>query len=290
LLGVDKSTISRELKRNYSKSGYWPKYAQKQAESRTKHRKYHRKLTDDLKEKINILLQKKWSPEQISARIKLEGEATVSYETIYKYIYENKKEGGKIYLNLRRSHRKRKRRFSDARKGGFYKNATSIEDRPSIVNKRKRIGDWERDTMFGDDKKKNLLVLVERKSRYTKMVKLDGKYPKSISSATLKLLKKLPCFSVTNDRGFEFADYQRVERKKKIDVYFCHPYSSHERGTNENKIGLLRQYFPKKVDLTPVTKKIIRTVELEINNRPLKCLDWRTPFEVIFGKKVALCT
>jgi transposase, IS30 family len=290
LLGFDKGTISREISRNYSGAGYRFKFAHKLALSRQRYRRRPRKLTDEIKTRINKLLRKKWSPQQISFRLKHEGNASVSHETIYKYAYENRKKGGFLYKNLRYSHRKRKRRFPSEKRQGCLKNTLSIERRSKLIDKRARLGDWERDTMFGTSRKLSVLVCVDRKSRFMKIAKLKGKIGRHVTATTLDLLKNLPCRSITNDRGFEFSDHRRLSNKIGVQVYFCHPYSSHERGSNENKIGLLRQYFPKGINLGQVRKKRLKKVEIEMNNRPLKCLDWRTPYEVLLRKKVALTT
>ncbi len=138
--------------------------------------------------------------------------------------------------------------------------------------------------MIGKNHEAAVLVIVDRKSRFNKFRKLNGKYAKKVTKETIVALKGLPKKSMTNDCGKEFADHQSYEKKTKVKVYFCNPYSSYQRGTNENRIGILRQYFPKKSDLTNVTNEQLEMIEFEINNRPMKILDWRTPYEVMIEK------
>ena len=143
---------------------------------------------------------------------------------------------------------------------------------------------WERDTMIGANNKSAILVLTDRKSRFNKFIKLKGKKSDKVTGATIKSLKGLPVASLTNDRGKEFADHKELSKKLGIKVYFCDPYTSCQRGTNENRIGILRQYFPKGTDLSLLKNSQIKKAETEINNRPMKCLDWKTPYEIMMGK------
>lgn len=286
LIGKDKSTIGREIKRNSGRRGYRPKQAQGLAEAREKLKHVPYVLTDDLKKDIIKRLEKKWSPEQISNRLKLENKPSASIETIYKFIYADKESGGDLWKNLRRSHRSRRRRFPSQERRGKVKNARSISKRSKAANERRSIGHWERDTMIGLDRKSAVLALVDRKSRFNKFIKLDRRLAHKVTTATIKALKGLPVASITNDRGLEFADHARCSSRMKVKIFFCDPYTSSQRGTNENRIGILRQYFPKRTDLKNITNKMIRKVEFEINNRPMKCLDWKTPYEVMMKKKL----
>lgn len=285
-IGKNKSTIGRELKRNSGGRGYRPKQAQGFAEAREelKHQPYA--LTDELKIEIKKRLEKKWSPEQISNRLRLENRASVSSETIYKFIYADKEAGGELWKNLRRSNRSRRRRFPSEERRGKIKDARPLSKRGKAANNRKTTGHWERDTMIGLDRKSAVLALVDRKSRYNKFVKLNRRLAPKVTAATIKALKGLPVASITNDRGLEFADHKSCSSKLKVKIFFCDAYNSSQRGTNENRIGILRQYFPKKTDLRNINNKMIRKVEFEINNRPMKCLDWKTPYEVMMKKKL----
>jgi IS30 family transposase len=280
-LGFHKSTIGREMRRNSGLRGYRPKQADRLAKERgvAKHGPY--KLTPILLTMIIERLEAKWSPEQISNRLRIEGQETVSAETIYRLVYQDKESGGDLWKHLRRAHRCRKRRFPSEERRGVIKNAASIKDRPEKVNRRKRIGHWERDSMLGKDRRASVLVVTERKSRFNKFRKLNRKKAKTVTKETVIALKGLPVRSVTNDRGQEFSDHEACARKLQVKIYFCDPYSSYQRGTNENRIGVLRQYLPKGMDLKELTNKQLKKIEFEINNRPMKCLDWKTPYEVM---------
>jgi IS30 family transposase len=280
-LGFHKSTIGREIKRNKGGRGYRPKQAHQLAMMReeSKHGPY--RMTPVVMMNVIERLELRWSPEQISNRLRLEGEDIVSTETIYKFIQEDQENGGELWRNLRRSRRVRKKRFPSEDRRGKIQNARPIAKRPKKANKRKKVGHWERDLMVGKNHKSAVLVITDRKSRFNKFRKLNGKHAKKVTRETITALKNLPKRSLTNDRGQEFSDHQNYEKKTKIKVYFCDPYSSYQRGTNENRIGLLRQYYPKKTDLTHLTNKELEVIEFEINNRPMKLLDWRTPYEVM---------
>jgi IS30 family transposase len=283
-LGFHKATIGREISRNKGGRGYRPKQAHLMAVAReeSKHGPY--KMNPVIMGLITERLELKWSPEQISNRLRLEGEPTVSTETIYKFIQEDQKNGGELWRNLRRARRTRKKRFRREDGRGKIKNARSISKRPKKANKRKKLGHWERDLMVGKNHKAVVLVITDRKSRFNKFRKLNGKYAKKVTKETITALRDLPKRTMTNDRGQEFSDHRNYEKKMKIKVYFCDPYSSYQRGTNENRIGILRQYFPKKTDLTSLTNRELEKVEFEINNRPMKILDWKTPYEVMMEK------
>jgi IS30 family transposase len=138
--------------------------------------------------------------------------------------------------------------------------------------------------MLGLDRSCSILAFVDRKARYNIFEKMNKKTSRNVNLATLKALRNMPLKSITNDRGLEFAGHKKCSKKLKVKIFFCEPYTSSQRGSNENRIGILRQYFPKKFDLRNVTNKQIKKVELEMNNRPMKCLDWKTPYEIMFKK------
>jgi IS30 family transposase len=139
--------------------------------------------------------------------------------------------------------------------------------------------------MLGKDRKTGVLVITDRKSRFNKFRKLNRRTAPKVTKETITALKGLPKESMTNDRGQEFSDHERCAKKLNVQIYFCDPYSSYQRGTNENRIGLLRQYFPKGSDLSKLTNGQLKKIEFEINNRPMKILDWRTPYEVMMEKR-----
>lgn len=289
-LGFNKSTISREVSRNSGGRGYRFQQAHRLAAERQRWRCDPRKLDLKLKRQINKLLKLKWSPEQISNRLKYESQSSVSYEAIYQYVYKDYKAGGSLFLNLRFSHRQRRPRFPRKNKDrrGIIQNAVSIESRTNGANNRSRLGHWERDVMLGKDRKNSLLVAVDRKSREIRIGKMKRHTAKNTHNQTKKLLKGKTVKSITNDRGHEFTEHKKLSKDLNVPVYFCHAYSSCERGSVENRIGIIRQYLPKGKDLKYLKQKTIERIEYEINTRPMKCLDWKTPYEFISGETVAL--
>ena len=291
-LGFDKSTISRELRRNTGGRDYRHKQAQRLSQERQAWRAAPRKMDRQMVKTVNRLLARKWSPQQISERLRHEGRDSVCYETIYQHVYDDFKSGGTLFSHLRFSHRTRKPRFPRRNKDrrGVIKNAVSIEHRRQGANNRSRFGHWERDTMFGKDKRNSVLLVVDRKSRYLKLGKLSRRTAPLTLKKTKELLRRLPKKSITNDRGKEFTDHEQLTKDLALPVYFCHPYTSSERGTAENRIGIVRQYFPKGCDLKYLEHKTREIIEWELNNRPMKCLDWKTPYEVLFKRTVALTT
>jgi IS30 family transposase len=289
-LGFHKSTISKEISRNSGQKGYRYKQAQRLADERQECRSLPRKMNEKMISKVEILLKEKWSPEQISERMKLEGEESVSHETIYQHVYRDYKEGGRLYINLRLSHRRRKPRFPRKNKDrrGVIKNAISIEERPEGANNRSRIGHWERDLMLGADRSSAILLITDRKTREVCLVKLENKSAAETLKATIKALKGKKVSSITNDRGLEFSDHEDIQKTLNTKVYFCHPYTSSERGTCENRIGILRQFLPKGCSLQGVDDKELKVIQDNINSRPMKCLGWRTPYEVVHHTKIAV--
>jgi IS30 family transposase len=289
-LGFHKSTISREISRNTGGRGYRCKQAQRLTEERQLFRQKPVKMNTPMIKRVESLLHQLWSPEQIAERMHYEGADWVSYETIYQHVYSDFVDGGNLYQNLRFSHRKRKPRFPRKNKDrrGVIPNTTCIEKRMNGANNRSREGHWERDLMLGKSRSRNILMHVDRKNRYVKLTKLGDKIATKVAQASRKALRWLPKKSITNDRGWEFSAHKSLSQQLKIPIYFCHPYTSSERGTVENRIGVLRQYIPKGTDLRNISDEQLQEIEDELNSRPMKCLGWRTPYEVTFRETVAL--
>ena len=289
-IGVHKSTICRELKRNQGQRGYRPKQAHQKAISRRKRdrRCIHLQTWAWIEEKI----REDWSPEQISLWMEAYEETRVSHEWIYQYIYSDKKARGDLHKHLRCQKKRRKRYGSNERRGKIA-NRVSIEQRPAIVEDRKRLGDWEADTMIGKKSPYALVTLVERKSRFTLLKKIDQRTAAAAKMAIIQMLApyKTKTLTITRDNGKEFADHQEFAEELDADVYFAHAYSSWERGSNENSNGLSRQYFQKGSDFSKITDQKTIFAEKRLNTRPRKCLDMRTPEMVFFElSDVALVT
>lgn len=286
-IGVHKSTISRELKRNKGKKGYRPKQANNKASSRRSQAPKCIKLTAGLVTRINELIQYDLSPEQVSGRLKRKDNIKISHETIYKHLVTDKDQGGTLYTHLRRFNKKYKKRYGAYDRRGQIPDRTSIDKRPAIVDTKKRIGDWETDTVIGKNHKGVLLTIVERKTKITLMRKLPNKRSDIVANAMIELL--LPyrdkVHTITTDNGKEFTNHKDVAQKLGASIYFAHPYHSWERGLNENTNGLIRQYFPKKLSFDKITNKKVLFVMNRLNNRPRKLLDFATPNEVFLGSK-----
>lgn len=281
LLERSKSTISRELARNRGGRGYRPKQAQWLAEGR---RAVNARTIDDATWQFaQDMLLEQWSPEQIS------GQIAISPETLYQRVYADKRAGGLLWKNLR-CQKKRRKRYGKAERRGTIPNRLSIEDRPAIVETRSRIGDWEADTVIGKNHKQAIVSIVERKSGFTLIRKVERKTALAVSQAMIGLLKpyQKKVHTITSDNGKEFAGHEEIASKLKADFYFAHPYASWERGTNENTNGLIRQYFPKNRDFTTITQQEIDMAMERLNNRPRKRLGYQTPSQVFFKSGVAL--
>jgi IS30 family transposase len=283
-IGVHKSTISRELRRNRGKKGYRPKQAHAMAmHRRTKAIKFV-KLTPPVIAMIEEFIQKDLSPEQISGFLSRTHHLRVSHETIYQHILKDKATGGTLYHHLRRSHKKRKKRYGSYDHRGHIKGRVSIDERPAIVDSKKRIGDWEIDTIIGKRHKGALLTIVERKTKLTLIRKLPRKQAHLVAEAVIDLLnpyEEKVC-TITSDNGQEFAHHEYIKEHLKTTVYFAHPYHAWERGLCENTNGLIRQYFPKTMNFEAITEEHIQVAMNRLNNRPRKTLGYKTPNEVFF--------
>lgn len=287
VVGVHKSSVSRELKRNRGQRGYRPQQAQELALQRRP--KAIPRITTEVWSTVDRLLRQEWSPEQISGRLKKEQGIRISHEWIYQHTLEDKRAGGELYKHLR-CQKKRRKRYGSYERRGQLPNCHSIEERPAHVQARKRIGDWEVDTLLGKQQKYALLTLVERKSRFTVLGKVSRRTADAVRQQLCKLLLPLQdrVHTITSDHGKEFADHELIAKTLQLKFYFAHPYAAWERGTNENTNGLLRQYFPKKSDFKTVSKGKIDQTSSKLNFRPRKTLRFKTPFEVFYHSTVAL--
>ncbi len=294
-LGRSKATVSRELKRNSFASEYSPHKAQ---EAYCKRRKacHRRKLLDnpDLFSLVRFFfLEQQWSPQQISGRLKLERSVfQISFSTIYRAIYsglfdtleERRSHGCKGAIRKLR-HRGKSRHTKDyEEKRGKIKIIHQLEERPKEANERKRIGDWEADTMMGKIGKACLITLVDRKSLFTKAVKSPQKTAGNVRDGIIACLKNEPCNTITPDRGKEFAYHEEISQAlNDVPFYFPKPHQPWQRGRNENTNGLLREYFPKNMDLSLVQDDEVQKVVGKLNKRPRKTLGFLTPFEVFYS-------
>jgi len=278
-LGVHKSTVSRELRRNKGLRGYRPKQAHQKAMSRRNHSR--RRINPETWLLIEAQIRREWSPEQISGWLKRHAAVEISHEWIYQYVLADKHAGGTLYRHLR-CQKKRRKRYGSYDRRGKLPNRVSIEERPVIVDKRQRVGDWEVDTIVGKGHRQAIVSLTERKSRLVLLQKVERRTADLVSDAVIGLLQPIAEHShtITGDNGKEFAEHERISHALNTDFFFAHPFAAWERGTNENMNGLVRQYIPKRREFDTISEHELSFITNRLNHRPRKCLDYRTPFEV----------
>lgn len=298
IIGVHKSTISREISRNVAKRGIGSKkYLAVSAEQKTRIRHKlkakHIKFIPSLKISASRLLTlDRLSPELIAAQWRKNGTGGVSHETIYKFIWECKHSNKRVnkpfknlYKFLRHGRRKRKRgNYRDSR--GLIPNRVSIEKRSAIVEKRKRFGDFEADLIMGKGHKSALLVTIDRSTLKTTIDKLKGKHPAQVAKTIIKRMNKMPSIkTITFDNDQAFGLHEIVGKELNAKTYFTRPYTSQDKGTIENRNGLIRMFFPKKTDFRTISSREIKRVEKAINNRPVRKFGYLTPNEVFLKLK-----
>lgn len=285
VLGCHKSTILRELRRNCGQKGYRPYQADELAYDR-QCAAYRSRIAWETWQQVEQLLRQEWSPEQIAGWLKRMKQPTVSHECIYLYVYAEKRRGGTLHQHLR-SQKKQRKRYSGYIRRGQIPNRTSIDKRPKIVASKSRFGDWEADTIVGARHKGGILSVVERKSKLVRLRKLTTKAAAEMKDNAIELLAPLATkvHTITVDNGKEFCEHELIAAGLQARIYFAHPYSSWERGLNENTNGLVRQYFPKKYDFAKITDQELQQVEDRLNNRPRKTLGYWTPNEVFFKQR-----
>lgn len=278
------STVSRELSRNTGGRGYRPKQAQELAEARGL-RPGPRRFTEAVRLDAEEKLGRGWTPEAICGRAKIEGRAHVCKETIYKHVYRDAKAGGTLWERLPRAKRRRKRRCprQEGRGRGIIPGRRGIETRPPEVNLRTSVGHWEGDLVVGANATGYLVTLVERVTRFTLVGWSRTKEAGEVAAVIIGLLAGVgvACTGITFDNGKEFALHAEIASALKADVFFARPYHSWERGTNENTNGLIRRLYPKGASLAAIGPADLRGIDTFLNDRPRKCLDWRTPREVM---------
>lgn len=287
------TSISREIKRCsliHPYTVYWYDWTHPEALKRRHKSKHCRRHNNHrLLNYVHKKLKLDWSPETISGKLKLDypcsDEMRLSHETIYRWLYLEAKEGGTLYHHLRRRRKKRRKQNKYGSGRRFIPGRVSISERPSIVETRQRFGDWEGDTVEGGKATGCIVTHVERKSRYLIAAKLDNKKAQALSSASIKIFYRIPKKlrqTLTVDNGKEFSQFKEIETKTGLSIYFADPYSAWQRGTNENTNGLLRQYFPKGTDFSKVSTEDLAIAAKKLNHRPRKCLNYRSPHEVLW--------
>ena len=283
------TSISREVKRNRPIIGpYWDQWANSRAIERQKQPRHRRKYDNKaLVGYVHTQLRQDWSPATIAARLEMDFprnlKMRMSAEGIYRWVYADAIEGGSLYLHCLRSHKKRRRQGRYGTGRGLIPGRVSIDERPASVDRRNRFGHWEADTVEGAKGTGGIATHVERKSRLLMAGKLTDKRAATYNEATNQLFSDMPSKwkkTLTVDNGKEFAQFKGIEEETGMKVYFADPYSPWQRGTNENTNGLIRHYFPKGVNWRTVSDQMLAKVVDKLNNRPRKCLGYRTPLEV----------
>ena len=282
-LGRHPSTISREMKRNRMPRSlmythYWACEMVKWRKGRVADAK-HRKVTGEIAEMIEQLVKQYLSPEQVCGYLKEHHSISLSHETIYRYIYDDKGRHQALKPFLRQGNKLRRKRYGSGARASKIPNRVCITDRPKIVEEKTRIGDWECDTVVGLDRKSVLITLVDRATLFTCCARVYTRKAKVVSSAIIRMLKPHidKVMTLTFDNGSEFVEHEKIAKSLNAKTFFAHPYSSWERGINENTNGLLRQFFPKKTDFKTVTNQELKNAVNNLNNRPRKTRNYKTP-------------
>ena len=296
VIGKNKSVVSREIKRNRDlRSGsYSQDMAQRKYQKRQKEKPKRVRFTDAVKTEVETLLKEDYSPEQVVGTLKKVGKDTVSIETIYQYIWKNKKQGGSLHKHLRNQGRRYRKRGNSKDNRGVIQNRVDIDKRPKVVEDRSRFGDLEVDLIIGKNHKQAILTINDRASGMLKMTKVKSKKAEEVSRAIVEQLQdwKPYLHTMTADNGKEFAEHLFVAEELNIDHYFAKPYHSWERGSNENLNRLVRQYLPKKTDFTTITDQQIKEIEDKLNNRPRKRFNYENPIfvmnQLLFNQKLHL--
>jgi len=280
-LGRHRSTIGRELARNSrADTGYRPYTADEMTRARRRRSRRNRRFTGADWDLVVARLEEKWSPEQISGRLAKSGELRISHETIYRYIWEGRRQGSLLHLHLRGAQKKRRKRYGRNDSRGRLAGKRHISERPPGAENRSRVGHLEGDTVLGTDKHA-LLTLVDRKTGYVLIGKIRTRTVEATNQRAIDLINNTArrIRSVTVDNGTEFHGYKAIEAATGAEVFFATPHHSWERGTNENTNGLIRQYAPKRTSLAHLTQADCDSIAEKLNNRPRKRLGYRTPKE-----------
>ena len=282
ILNVHRSTIGRELDRNTGLRGYHHNQAHKKEKERRSEVPYpNKKMTIPMIAAVEEKLSLQWSPVQISGWLKKNEEKHVSHETIYKHVWKDKKQGGLLYKEFRHRGKKYNKRSKGSAGRGCIPDRIDIDQRPAIVEEKTRLGDWELDTIVGTGQSGVIVSMVERASKLTKLYKLAHRTAEEVGEALINRLSPVRAFvlTLTADNGKEFSTHKKVSTELEAEFYFAKPYHSWERGLNEHTNGLVRQYFPKEKRFDEISSEDIERVEMLLNNRPRKILNFETPLE-----------
>jgi len=285
-VGCSRSTVSRELRRNCDKrdGSYWPDLAQRKTKARHKAKPKRRRLTASVRAHVTQKLKEDYSPEQIVGDAARKGIECVSHERIYQLVWDDKKQGGRLYRHMRNKGKRYNKRGSPKGKRGQIVGRVDIDQRPAIVEEKQRVGDLEMDLVIGRGHSGVLLTINDRATGMLKMAILESKEAALVQAKAVELLAdwKPHLHTVTTDNGREFAYHQKLAEELSVECYFAKPYHSWERGANENLNGLVRQYFPKWTSFERVTQQRVNEVAEKLNQRPRKRFGYQSPNEVFY--------
>ncbi len=282
-LGRSPSTISREIRRNRKSDGsYGAQRAGERTRSRRRRSRRNTHFTTDDWALVEHLISLDWSPEQVSGWLNLHDVLSISYETIYMYLWRDRHAGGELWKHLRQATKRRRKRYRSPDSRGKPAGKRHISERPAEVETRMSIGHWEIDTVKGDDQARHSVVtIVERKTGYLQMGKLERHCAADTTVRTIELIRRRQerFTTITADNGSEFHSYKDIEAATGVEFYFATPHHSWERGTNENTNGLIRQYLPKRTSMAKISQADCDAIATKLNSRPRKRLGFRTPEE-----------
>jgi transposase, IS30 family len=280
-LGRSPSTISREIRRNRrNDGGYRAQTAVERTNGRRRRSRRGSRFREEDWDLVEHLIRLDWSPEQISGWLSLEGHLSISHETIYLYVWADKKAGGDLWQHLRQRSKKRRKRYRSHDSRGRLAGKRHISERPPEVETREKAGHFEVDTIKGDSQGTHTVItLVERKTGYLIMGKLERHTAADCTARLIEMIRREGgrVKTITSDNGSEFHGYKDVETATGVAFYFATPHHSWERGTNENTNGLIRQYLPKRTSMAGVTQADCDTIATHLNHRPRKRLGYLTP-------------
>lgn len=284
VLGRHRSTIGREVRRNGTPRDhcYRPQLADWYARGRRSRSRRNRRFTTSDWERIQALLREDWSPEQVAGRLRRRRELAISHETIYRYVWADKRAGGTLHHHLRGARKQRRKRYGRYDSRGRLAGKRSIGARPAAADARTQVGHWEADTVLGAGQAAPcVLSLVERKTGYLLLGKLRQRTSIAVNRRAQQLIhaQPHPVRTITVDNGTEFHEYAALEQATATRFYFATPHHAWERGTNENTNGLLRQYLPKRRSMAYLTQHDCDRIATKLNRRPRKRLGYRTPEE-----------
>lgn len=280
------STLSRELRRNLHDNGDHCYYTHSMADQKARARRHksrrHSQYTTQEWQRIESLIILDWSPEQISNHLKGQKSIRISHESIYQYIYRDKKAGGRLYTHLRLRCKKQRKRYGTYERRGILAGKRMITERPAHIENRLEPGHWEADTVLGTGTKDCIVTLVERATGLTMIGKAASRTKEDVNQVIIRLIRQHthPVKTITSDNGTEFHGYKDIELATGVVFYFAIPHHAWERGTNENTNGLIRQYIPKYTSMKHITQTYCDVIAEVLNLRPRKRLGFKTPLEV----------